>query len=605
MNRGWFFLAFLYIFLATPFLSAAFDGGTITMCVGDYCSSQPTQSPLAGTGQADYDNARYQAYRRELNQQYQQAVNELQQQTQEWAQQQADAQNMTIPEFNKVLNEALGNLEATIPDLPADLPTWEQRRIQNPYPSDPVAKQFLDDQLDEIWAEIKSQSPKQVAAKLDDVFSSLRTNQNYPDAVNLDLQIKADFLHNELIMSKVIDGNGLINAPYVEPLGTSFRSNPSVEAGFNVRRLMNQNISNESAMKAKCFAGQASETDCAIANDYSELMRLNILAADRWAAEFRTGGAGTSLAFQNHMNSLEIMVAFGAGFVEGVTDAIEGMAMLIAHPIDSVEGLSRAVYNIGDTYAALEKALVETWDEYQNGDATVRARIAGKVGFEVISALVPVSKVKVLQKMAATSKGATAAISGVGKHVLEAGRIGIIKGSDQALAMARLLKNSLNKFPGESIDNMVMASADYFHGWRKSYKHLDTMSAEALNEVLVSNGDEIAWKRGSKVFEFETTKPDTFYRVYNNIDNKIIGRWILHKEDIVGLSPLEIKNKFAIPGDHPPKHLAEVSVPPGTRLNKGRVGKNKYGGDIEGAVQYELLDFIPDESFNFLEHLPQ
>jgi filamentous hemagglutinin len=69
---------------------------------------------------------------------------------------------------------------------------------------------------------------------------------------------------------------------------------------------------------------------------------------------------------------------------------------------------------------------------------------------------------------------------------------------------------------------------------------------------------------------------------------------MMRKEAIKGMTPSQIKIKYALPDT--PKYISEVHVPSGTNIRKGKIGGNDFG-DIEGAVQYELLDRLPKSAF--------
>lgn len=73
--------------------------------------------------------------------------------------------------------------------------------------------------------------------------------------------------------------------------------------------------------------------------------------------------------------------------------------------------------------------------------------------------------------------------------------------------------------------------------------------------------------------------PGEFVRVHT-ASNKG-GHWIMRRRDIEGLSPNEIRERYALPGT--PTHVSDVMLPKGTRLRIGTV--NEGGG---GVVQYEI-----------------
>ena len=63
------------------------------------------------------------------------------------------------------------------------------------------------------------------------------------------------------------------------------------------------------------------------------------------------------------------------------------------------------------------------------------------------------------------------------------------------------------------------------------------------------------------------------------------GQWVMRREDVRGLTPKEIKNKFALPDE--PTYICEVQLAKGTRLHKG-VANSVEGWGNGGGVQYDL-----------------
>ena len=63
------------------------------------------------------------------------------------------------------------------------------------------------------------------------------------------------------------------------------------------------------------------------------------------------------------------------------------------------------------------------------------------------------------------------------------------------------------------------------------------------------------------------------------------GGWVMKAEDIAGLTPQEIQNKFALPNT--PKYICDVNLEAGTRLRTGEV--NPLFGFHGGGQQYDLI----------------
>lgn len=97
--------------------------------------------------------------------------------------------------------------------------------------------------------------------------------------------------------------------------------------------------------------------------------------------------------------------------------------------------------------------------------------------------------------------------------------------------------------------------------------------------------DNPPYKLGGKVQSIELTKDITFVRVYSKGQSGMKGQWVMRREDVRGLTPKEIKNKFALPDE--PIYICEVQLAKGTRLHKG-VANSVEGWGNGGGVQYDL-----------------
>jgi len=77
--------------------------------------------------------------------------------------------------------------------------------------------------------------------------------------------------------------------------------------------------------------------------------------------------------------------------------------------------------------------------------------------------------------------------------------------------------------------------------------------------------------------------------------------WMMRAEEIGGLTPRQIQQKFALP--ELPTHVSDVHVPAGTRIRVGTVGAQK-GWGAGGGIQYELLERLPESAFQNTRALP-
>ena len=84
------------------------------------------------------------------------------------------------------------------------------------------------------------------------------------------------------------------------------------------------------------------------------------------------------------------------------------------------------------------------------------------------------------------------------------------------------------------------------------FNEVKTFTAEETNQWFIDNVKpdyKPPYKPGTLVKEIELTENTTFVRVYDNMPDGsgMYGSWVMKADDIKGLTPLEIKNKFALP----------------------------------------------------------
>ncbi len=111
--------------------------------------------------------------------------------------------------------------------------------------------------------------------------------------------------------------------------------------------------------------------------------------------------------------------------------------------------------------------------------------------------------------------------------------------------------------------------------------------ATVVNKVWkkLRNYDRPPYKLGGKVQSIELTENTSFVRVYSKNPFRMEGSWVMRKEDLTGLTPKEIKNKFALPDE--PRYMCEIELPKGTRMHKG-IANEVDGWGRGGGMQYDL-----------------
>lgn len=112
-------------------------------------------------------------------------------------------------------------------------------------------------------------------------------------------------------------------------------------------------------------------------------------------------------------------------------------------------------------------------------------------------------------------------------------------------------------------------------------------SADDVNAQF-PKGYEPPYKPGTEVTEFAVGEHTKFVRVYG--ENSPKGSWVMREEDIAGLTPAQIKDKFALPAE--PTSVIEVVPPAGTKMRTGIV--NPIFGGSGGAQQFEFLERVND-----------
>lgn len=119
-------------------------------------------------------------------------------------------------------------------------------------------------------------------------------------------------------------------------------------------------------------------------------------------------------------------------------------------------------------------------------------------------------------------------------------------------------------------------------------KIVKTSSAEEVNNWWKTEMgyDNPPYKPGTTVSEIQLSEETIFVRVYDGKVSKQYGGWVLRAEDIEGLTPLQIQDKFSLPAT--PKYMTDVKLPAGTTIRKGIVNP-LAGWGKGGGVQFDLM----------------
>lgn len=432
----WFSLFFN--FLSSTAYSQNYGGSLVLTCIDAYCSNiNGSQSPLYSTNNKDLDQARWAAYRYEFNQKYEQAVEQLKNNVESWAEEKKQSDKLSVAEFESLKTEALQKLESNLPKIPSNLPTWQQKRALNPYPSE-SAKLDLDKKLDAVWKSIETASPKKIADSLNQAMTSSIAPEDASETIRIEFARRQEFLQKELTLSQVTDSQGLLNFPFVDKSGIPLKTNAQTAVGNQIRKNLNLNYANTATTNAKCALQKLEE--CKALKDFNAGMELVLYTMDRWGSELRSLGDGENEIFSFHLKALETQLALASGVIEGSVEMIKGFEQMMIHPVDTINAIGSAIYNYDKTANALGGILANTWDSFKNGNAAERAKIIGRVGFEAASVFVPLTKVSWAEKIANTSKLAQVAFS-KSAEILNVALKGGVKTADELAILIQVQKD--------------------------------------------------------------------------------------------------------------------------------------------------------------------
>jgi hypothetical protein len=129
-------------------------------------------------------------------------------------------------------------------------------------------------------------------------------------------------------------------------------------------------------------------------------------------------------------------------------------------------------------------------------------------------------------------------------------------------------------------------------GQKSRQKLVRSMTADEANAAHVKAGRNPPYAAGTTVRDVELQQDTTFARVHG-ADNKARS-WMMSKSDIDGLTPGQIRDRFALP--ETPSLVSDVNVPAGTIVRTGEVAP-QAGWGKGGATQFELLNRLPESLF--------
>lgn len=166
------------------------------------------------------------------------------------------------------------------------------------------------------------------------------------------------------------------------------------------------------------------------------------------------------------------------------------------------------------------------------------------------------------------------------------------------------IQEELNKYEKKAqkfdINDLAEKMSKLFHKEENSLeksmenmkcKELGSFSPEEANQWFKDKVDpdyKEPYAKDKEVKHIELTEDTTFVRVYGGDVNGLgrYGTWMMKEEDLKGLSPQEIKDKFSLP--EVPVNMVDVEVKAGTKLRMGEAAPIEEWGN-GGGIQFDTI----------------
>ncbi len=153
----------------------------------------------------------------------------------------------------------------------------------------------------------------------------------------------------------------------------------------------------------------------------------------------------------------------------------------------------------------------------------------------------------------------------------------------------------VSKDANSAIRNMAMANicrtmsvkqAGNEYQIEGKYKIIGEQTTEESNDFWKGIGyTDPPYKPNQKAQIIELTKDTKFVRTYDGKNSGMYGSWVMKYDDIKGLTPEQIADKFALP--QVPKYMCDCTLPAGTQLRTGEC--NPLYGWKGGGQQFDMM----------------
>ncbi|MEC0697398.1 ribonuclease YeeF family protein [Bacillus atrophaeus] len=316
----------------------------------------------------------------------------------------------------------------------------------------------------------------------------------------------------------------------------------------------------------------------------------------------------------------EVLKGVGVGLYDVAKDTVTGVKDLAVgawefSQLSEEQKLAKTISTVLNTpsYAKIIWTnIADSWnDKMVNGDAYSRSHYITYVVGSLVGLKGAGSAVKVTGKLGkagaakvdkvlksgekAAAKHVKTGINSLSKNKYESALVGMAQDieSTHNVKNTPLLKKiikdektkSLYKSDSGEVKKGTNISKEELYTKGINSKTIKTHTAEDVNNWWKEQGyTEPPYTPGTLVKEIEITERTTLVRVYDGENSRMYGGWAMKYEDINGLTPQEIQEKFALP--HTPKYIADVTFEKGDIIRTGEV--NPLFGYKGGGTQFDM-----------------